>query len=206
MAEVRAAADRIVIGVDPGLTGAIAGLRVRAGRVVGVAVMHACEYYPRASRSGAGRIEVQAVGAALREVQWRLMDGHKEAPDRGPMLIEALGVRPGESAQATVTAATAWGALRAAVAAEWGIDRVREIQPQAVDVLLGWAPAGAKTLRKLRNLAQAVAVCEAAGQTPGAVLTPPRGRGMSDGAADAVCIALAGAGTRANAPEGAGEG
>lgn len=207
MAEVRAAPDRIVIGVDPGLTGAIAGLRVRGAggqaRVVGVAVMHAVAYYPRAR---GGRIEVQSVGAALRGIQWRLMDGHKEAPDRGPLLIEALGLRQGEAVQATVTAATAWGALRGALGWEWGVDRVREIQPQAVDVLLGWAPAGSRALRKLRNIAQAVAVCEAAGQTPGAVLTPPRGRGMSDGAADAVCIALAGCGTRANAPEGAGEG
>lgn len=197
--------DRIVIGVDPGLTGAIAGLRVRGvggqARVVGVAVMHAVAYYPRAR---GGRIEVQDVAAALRGVQWRLTDGHERAPERGPLLIEALGVRPGEAVQATVTAATAWGALRAALAWEWGVDRVREIQPQAVDALLGWAPAGARSLRKLRNLAQAVAVCEAAGQTPGAVLTPPRGRGMSDGAADAVCIALAGCGTRAL--EGAGEG
>lgn len=198
--------DRIAIGVDPGLTGAIAGLRVRAGRVVGVAVVHAVTYYRRAARSGAGRIEVQDVAVALQALCMRLRAG--EGCERGPLLIEALGVRPGESVQATVTAATAWGALRAAVAAEWGIDRVREIQPQAVDVLLGWAPAGAKALRKLRNLAQAVAVCEAAGQTPGSVLTPPRGRGMSDGAADAVCIALAGAGLRmtTDAPEGAGEG
>ena len=202
------APDRIVIGVDPGLTGAIAGLRVQGvggqGRVVGVAVVHAVTYYGRAARSGAGRIEVQDVAAALRGVQWRLTDGHERAPERGPLLIEALGVRPGEAVQATVTAATAWGALRAALGWEWGVDRVREIQPQAVDALLGWAPAGSRALRKLRNLAQAVAVCEAAGQTPGAVLTPPRGRGMSDGAADAVCIALAGCGTRA--PEGAGEG
>lgn len=203
MAEARAVADRIVIGVDPGLTGAIAGLRVRAGRVVGVAVVHAVTYYPRAR---GGRIEALDVAAALQVVCGHLY-AHRGC-ERGPALIEALGVRPGESVQATVTAATAWGALRAAVAAEWGIDRVREIQPQAVDALLGWAPAGAKALRKLRNLAQAVAVCEAAGQTPGAVLTPPRGRGMSDGAADAVCIALAGAGLRmtTDAPEGAGEG
>ena len=200
--------DRIVIGVDPGLTGAIAGLRVRGvggqARVVGVAVVHAVTYYPRAARSHAGRIEALDVAAALQVVCGHLY-AHRGC-ERGPALIEALGVRPGESVRSTVTAATAWGALRAAVAAEWGIDRVREIQPQAVDALLGWAPAGAKALRKLRNLAQAVAVCEAAGQTPGAVLTPPRGRGMSDGAADAVCIALAGCGIRASAPEGAGEG
>lgn len=199
--------DRIVIGVDPGLTGAIAGLRVRGvgeqARVVGVAVMHAVAYYPRAR---GGRIEVQSVGAALQALCMRLRAN--EGCERGPLLIEALGLRPGEAVQATVTAATAWGALRAALGWEWGVDRVREIQPQAVDVLLGWAPAGARSLRKLRNIAQAVAVCEAAGQTPGAVLTPPRGRGMSDGAADAVCIALAGAGLRmtADAPEGAGEG
>lgn len=200
--------DRIVIGIDPGLSGAIAGLRVREGRVVAVAVMHAGEYYPRTSRTGAGRIEVQAVGAALREVQWRLMDGREERPERGPLLIEALGLRPGEAVQATATAAIAWGALRAAVGWEWGTDRVREIQPQAVDAMLGWGAVGSRAVRKLRNIAQAVHVCEAAGQAPGPLLTPPRGRGMSDGAADAVCIALAGVGvgTRTKAPAGAGEG
>ena len=202
--------DRIVIGIDPGITGAIAGLRVREGRVVAVAVVHAGAYYPRTSRPGAGRIEVQAVGAALHSLVDALMvrAGERGACERGPLLIEALGVRPGEAVQATVTAATAWGALRAAVGWEWGTDRVREIQPQSVDAMLGWGAVGARAVRKLRNVAQAVAVCEAAGQAPGPLLTPPRARGMSDGAADAVCIALAGAGvgTNAIAPAGAGEG
>ena len=199
--------DRIVIGIDPGITGAIAGLRVRGGRVVAVAVVHAGTYYPR--EKGA-RIEVQAVGAALHSLVDSLMvrGGERARCERGPLLIEALGVRPGEAVQATVTAATAWGALRAAVGWEWGTDRVREIQPQAVDAMLGWGAVGARAVRKLRNVAQAVAVCEAAGQAPGPLLTPPRARGMSDGAADAVCIALAGAGvgTNAIAPAGAGEG
>lgn len=203
--------DRIVIGIDPGITGAIAGLRVRGGRVVAVAVVHAGAYYPRTSRPGAGRIEVQAVGAALHGIVDSLMvrgGGHGAPCERGPLLIEALGVRRGEAVQATVTAATAWGALRAALGWEWGTDRIREIQPQAVDAMLGWAAVGSRELRKLRNTAQAVAVCEAAGQAPGPLLTPRRARGISDGAADAVCIALAGAGVRANAnaPQGAGEG
>lgn len=199
--------DRIVIGIDPGITGAIAGLRVRNGCVVAVAVVHAGTYYPR--EKGA-RIEVQAVGAALHSLVDSLMvrGGERARCERGPLLIEALGVRPGEAVQATVTAATAWGALRAAVGWEWGTDRVREIQPQAVDAMLGWGAVGSRGVRKLRNVAQAVAVCEAAGQAPGPLLTPRRARGISDGAADAVCIALAGAGVRMNAdaPAGAGEG
>lgn len=199
------APDRIVIGVDPGLTGAIAGLRVRRGTVVAVAVVHAGAYYPRTKGA---RIEVAAVGAALHSIVDALMvrAGERGACERGPLLIEALGVRRGEAVQATVTAATAWGALRAGLAWEWGTDRVREIQPQAVDAMLGWAAVGSRELRKMRNTAQAVAVCEAAGQAPGPLLTPPRGRGMSDGAADAVCIALAGAGVRmaSDAPVGAG--
>jgi len=204
--------DRIVIGVDPGLFGAIAGLRVRlapgqAPRVVAVDVIHAGAYYPRAK---GGRIEVVSVGAALHCIVDALIvrGGGHGGPrcERGPLLIEALGLRPGEAVQATVTAAIAWGALRAAVAAQWGADRIREIQPQAVDAALGWGPVGSRQMRKLRNLAQAVAVCEAAGRAPGPLLTPPRGRGMSDGAADAVCIALAGCGVRmvADAPVGAG--
>lgn len=192
------APDRIVLGIDPGLTGAIAGLRMRGAgqeaRVVAVAIAHAVVYYPR--EKGA-RIEVLAVGAALREIVHALMvrGGERHRCERGPALIEALGLRPGEAVQATATAAIAWGALRAAVGWEWGTDRVREIQPQAVDAMLGWGAVGSRAVRKLRNVAQAVAVCEAAGQAPGPLLTPPRGRGMSDGAADAVCIALAGAGT-----------
>lgn len=199
--------DRIVIGIDPGLTGAIAGLRVRGRRVVAVAVVHAGAYYLRG-----GRIEVEAVGAALHGIVDSLIlrGGEGVRCERGPLLLEALGVRPGEAVQATVTAATAWGALRAAVGWEWGTDRVREVQPQAVDAMLGWSAVGSRGVRKLRNIAQAVAVCEAAGQAPGPLLTPPRARGMSDGAADAVCIALAGAGAgvrmAADAPAGAGEG
>jgi len=198
------APDRIVIGVDPGLTGAIAGLRVRGGRVVAVDVIHAGAYYPRVK---GGRIEVVSVGAALHCIVDALMlRGLEPRLERGPLLIEALGVRPGEAVQATVTAAIAWGALRAAVADQWGADRIREIQPQAVDAALGWAALGSRAIRKLRNTAQAVAVCEAAGQAPGPLLTPPRGRGFSDGAADAVCIALAGVGVRmtTDAPVGAG--
>lgn len=192
------APDRIVLGIDPGLTGAIAGLRVRGAgqeaRVVAVAVVHAGAYY---GREKGARIEVQAVGAALRGIVDALQTRGGDSPrlSRGPALIEALGLRPGEAVQATATAAIAWGALRAAVGWEWGTDRVREIQPQAVDAMLGWGAVGSRAVRKLRNVAQAVAVCEAAGQAPGPLLTPPRGRGMSDGAADAVCIALAGAGT-----------
>lgn len=190
------------VGVDPGQHGAVGAVRVvaptagQAPRVVAAAVAHAAGGggYQRA-RGGDGRrpasLDPLRARAALRQVV-------EAVGPAGHVLValEALGLRPGEGVRSTSTAGVGHGVWRGVLAlgAADGAWAWREVQAQQVDRVMG-LPAVGRALRKSLVLSYGVeALVEATGATAAEwreVMTPMGGRVLSDGAGDALWMALA---------------
>lgn len=189
------------VGVDPGQHGAVGAVRVVAPsagqppRVVAAVVAHAAGGggYQRAG-AGTGRrpqLEPLRARAALRQVV-------EAVGPAGHVLValEALGLRPGEGVRSTSTAGVGHGVWRSVLAlgvadAAWAW---REVQTQQVDRVMG-LPAVGRALRKSLVLSYGVeALAEATGATQAQwreALTPMGARVVSDGAGDALWMALA---------------
>lgn len=179
------------VGIDPGQRGAVAGVRValpgprQAARVVCGVVCHASG--PDGYQGGERHLDARRAALAIEHVVAAL----------GPashvlVALEALGKRPGEGVVSTSTAGQAWGVWQAVLALRgW---TARTVQTQAVDRVLGLQPVG-RDARKMLVVYSAVQVLSGATNVDPAswrrVLTPTRARTISDGAADALWIALA---------------
>ena len=157
------------IAIDPGQRGAAARIVVgAAGTVTDCEIAHAQDFHGRVLRVQAALDVLEVLGA-------RDADG---------AALEALGLRPGEGVRATATAAASHAAWVAALDLARGPGRWRLVQPQAWGARAG-LPAGLP-----RPLRKAVAIAEARRLVGDGPLS--RGRaGPSDGAADAVLMALA---------------
>ena len=167
------------IGIDPGQHGAVAAIRVaREGAALALRWGHG-----RGGYHGA-HLSAQTARRVIAEVLAEVGGVGAEAI----IGLEALGKRPGEGVRSTSTAGENWGVWRSVLELDWE-DQHRIIQTQSVDRAMG-LPRGMGRVRKGLVI---VEVCAAALRlgVPGVSLVPPGGRMPSDGAADALLIALA---------------
>lgn len=188
------------VGIDPGQHGAVGAVRVvapgagQAPRVVAAVVAHAAGGGGYQSARQAGRpasLDPLRARAALRQVV-------EAVGPAGHVLValEALGLRPGEGVRSTSTAGVGHGVWRGVLAlgAADGAWAWREVQAQQVDRVMG-LPAVGRALRKSLVLSYGVeALAEATGATQAQwreALTPMGARVVSDGAGDALWMALA---------------
>lgn len=190
----------VYVGIDPGQHGAVGAVRVvapgpgAAPRVVAATVVHA------AGAAGYQRPPVGARRAQLDPLRARaalrlVVAAVGEAP-HVLVALEALGLRPGEGVVSTSTAGVGHGVWRGVLGlgAADGAWAWREVQTQQVDRVMGLPPVG-RRLRKGLVLSYGVeALTGATGATPAQwreVLTPMGARVVSDGAGDALWMALA---------------
>jgi hypothetical protein len=167
------------IGIDPGQHGAVAALRL-APQSAAVAL-----------RFGHGRDGYHGPHLAAKTVRRVLAEVIAEVGGAGHEVIigiEALGKRPGEGVRSTSTAGENYGVWQAVLDLDWE-DQHRVIQTQTVDRAMG-LPRGMGKVRKGLVIVEARAAALRLG-VPSVSLVPPGGRAPSDGAADALLIALA---------------
>ena len=180
----------IYVGIDPGQRGAIGGVRValpgprQAPRLVAGVVCHAGG--PDGYQAGARHLDARRAALAIEHVVAAL------GPAAHVLVgLEALGRRPGEGVVSTSTAGQAWGVWQAVLALRgW---TARTVQTQAVDRVLGLQPVGRQARKMLVVYSTVEVLAGATHVAPAAwrqVLTPTRARTISDGAADALWIAL----------------
>lgn len=190
----------IYAAVDPGQRGAVGAVRVvtptprQPPRVVAAAAIHAAGvagYHCPARTARIAPLDPLRARAALRQV----VDVLGGAP-HVLVALEALGLRPGEGVKSTSSAGVGhgvWQTLLSVGAADAGWSW-RLVQSQQVDRVMGLPPVG-RRFRKSLVLSYGVeALSEATGATPAQwreVLTPMGGRVLSDGAGDALWMALA---------------
>jgi hypothetical protein len=167
------------VGIDPGQRGAVAAVRVTRDRAaLGLRWGHG-----RGGYHGP-RLSAVAARAALAEAV-------VEAGGAGGEVIvglEALGLRRGEDVRATSTAAQAYGVWLALLELDYP-DQYRIVSTAIVDRAMG-IPRGVGAIRKALVIVEAAQAAMRLG-VPGVSLVPPGGRTPSDGAADALLIALA---------------
>jgi hypothetical protein len=180
----------VFVGIDPGQRGAVAAVRTvqqeprSAARVVSAVVCHA---------GGAGGYQGSARTLDPRRAALAIEHVVAAAGPAGHVLvaIEALGRRPGEGVVSTSTAGLSWGVWQAVLALRgW---TYRTVQTQAVDRALGLQPVGRVARKALITYQTALVLSAATSSTEAQwreVLTPGRGRTVSDGGADALWIAL----------------
>lgn len=157
------------IGIDPGQRGAAARIVVgSAGTVTDCEVSHAQDFHGRVLRVQSALDVLEVLGA----------------PDADGAALEALGLRPGEGVRSTATAAASHAAWVAALDLVRGPGRWRLAQPQAWGLRAGLRPGLPRPVRK------AMAISEARRWVGDGPLCRAR-CGPSDGAADAVLMALA---------------
>jgi len=182
----------VYVGVDPGQLGAVGAVRVvspaprQTPRVVAAAVAHAAGAEGYQGR-GVRLLQARSARAALDAVV-----GAVGAAPHVLVALEALGLRPGEGVVSTSTAGVGHGVWRAVLdLSGW---TWREVQTQQVDRVQG-LPAVGRRFRKALVVQQGVeALSLATGATAAEwrqTLTPKGGRVVSDGAGDALWIALA---------------
>ncbi|ASK18406.1 Holliday junction endonuclease [Halomonas sp. N3-2A] len=143
----------MIIGIDPGLSGAIAVIRPDGDSRASVMPVVGKE------------IDVKALMAFIHLVEPTMV------------VIEKLGVRPGQSAQSGVTSGTNYGVLLGVIQALGYPLRITRPQEWKAKVLKGTKKDKDAAINHVRRA------------YPGVDLTPGKKRVPHDGIADAVCIA-----------------
>lgn len=168
------------IGIDPGQHGAVAAIRVWGeGAALAIRWGH--------GRDGYHGAHLSAVTA--RRVIGEVLDEVGGTADEVVVGLEALGKRPGEGVRSTSTAGENWGVWRSVLELDWE-HQSRIVQTQVVDRRMGLPRGMGRAVRKALVIIEACAAATRLG-VPGVSLVPPGGRMPSDGAADALLIALA---------------
>ena len=146
------------------------------------------------ARAAGARCERFVCGAV--RVGWQSQGIAQRLPGLGHAHKEFIGLEaresdPGEGEVLTKTAGQAWGVWQAVLALRgW---TARTVQTQAVDRVLGLQPVGRQARKMLVIYSTVEVLAGATHVAPAAwrqVLTPTRARTISDGAADALWIAL----------------
>lgn len=168
----------VFVGIDPGQRGAVAAVRSWGGSTRAAVVFGggASGYHGPTLRAGAAQM-------AIAEVVAQVGGG----ADPVVVGLERLGLRESEGVRSTSTASESWGVWRAVLELHYP-DSHRLVQTQQVDRAMG-LPQGMGAARKVLVIHEVSTSLARVGVRLS--LVPPGGRVPSDGAADALLIAMA---------------
>ena len=177
----------IALAIDPGQRGAVAAVRLtQLGRLEAVAIAHAGGR--GGYQAGERHLAPLQAWAAVEDVLGQV--GQPMAPGAALWALEALGLRAGEGVASTATTARGWAVWWSVLHLSLGPGCGREVTAQGVDARMGLPRGLGRTLRKTMVLERVGEEMVGAGLSLD-LLTPPGGRVASDGAGDAVWMALA---------------